>query len=153
MSIKAIAEMSPPATCLRPEASALEALQLMLDKEISCAPVCDQDNMFVGVVSTNQILLELIPPSAKVEQGLQNLKFAGDALPMLSHRLRELEQCPVGRITQKNIPILTEETPVLEAVLLLTQNAAPLPVVSASGHLLGMLSRRIVLAYLMRAAD
>lgn len=150
MSIKAITQITPPEACLPPEASALSALRLMLDKQVNHIAVCDENNLFVGMIDTNRILLELLPASARVEEGLGNLSFAGDALPLLMARLKTLEAKPVGKIADRDVPRLRQDSPILEATLLLAHSAAPLPVLDEDGRLQGMLSRRALLAYLMQ---
>lgn len=151
MSIKAI-PIFPPTLCLQPEAKLMEALKLMLEKQINHVPLCDGNGGFAGVVSTNAVLRALIPASARVEGGLSNLRFAGDADRMLTSRLQDLERLTVGEFAKKDVPLLDEDCPLLEAALLLTQSTAPLPVLGADGKLRGMLSRRALLAYLAQQA-
>lgn len=143
-----------PATfCLRPESSLLDALKLMLEKQINHVPLCDSDGGFAGIVSTHAILSELIPASARVEHGLSNLKFAGDATRMLTNRILDLGQRTVGEFAKKNVPLLEEDCPILEAALMLSHGTAPLPVVGKDGKLKGMVSRRTLLAYLVQQAE
>lgn len=151
MSIKAI-PIYPPTVCLRPEANLMEALKLMLEKQINHVPLCDEGGSFAGVVSTNAVLRALIPVSARTKGGLSDLRFAGDAERMLTGRLHDLERLTVGEFAKKDVPQLDEDCPLLEAALMLTQSAAPLPVVGADGKLRSMLSRRALLAYLGQQA-
>jgi CBS domain-containing protein len=151
MSIQSI-PYCPPTIVLRPESSLLDALKLMLEKHINHVPLCDDTGRFAGIVSTQTILSELIPASARVEHGLSDLKFAGDATRLLSSHLHDLEHRSVGEFARKNVPVLEEDCPILEAALLLSQSTSPLPVIGKDGKLRGMLSRRIVLSYLMQQA-
>lgn len=151
MSIQSI-PYCPPTIGIRPESSLLDALKLMLEKHINHLPLCDNTGRFAGIVSTQTILSELIPASARVEHGLSDLKFAGDATRLLSSRLHDLEHRSVGEFANKNVPVLEEDCPILEAALLLSQSTSPLPVIGKDGKLRGMLSRRIVLTYLMQQA-
>ena len=151
MSIKLI-PICPPTICLLPESKLLDALKLMLENQINHIPLCDKDGGFAGIVSTNAVLRALIPASALVEGGLSDLRFAGDVNRMLSSHLHDLEHLTVGEFAKKDVPLLEEDCPLLEAALLLTQTTAPLPVVGANGQLRGMLSRRALLAYLARQA-
>ena len=48
-----------------------------------------------------------------------------------------------------DLPTLDEDTPLLEAALLLHRHVAPLPVLGADGKFKGMLSRRTLLAHLI----
>ena len=142
----------PPAIGIDPESSLLDALKLMLEKRINHVPLRDGNGSFAGIVSTQSILAELIPVSARVEHGLADLKFAGDATRLLSSHLHGLEHRTVGEFAEKNVPVLEEDCPLLEAALLLSQSAAPMPVIGKDGRLRGMLSRRALLAYLVQQA-
>jgi len=151
MSIKAI-PICPPSVCLSPDSSLKGALKLMLEKQINHIPICDATGKFEGTISTNAILRALIPASARIEGGLSNLAFVGDAMSMLTTHLHALENLKVGEFAKKDVPVLKEDCPTLEAALLLTQSTAPLPVVGKDGKLIGMLSRRALLAYLAQQA-
>ena len=124
MSIKSI-PFCPQTVCLNPDASLTEALKLILEKQINHVPVCDEHGGFAGIVSTNAILRALVPASARVDGGLSSRKFVGDALPMLISHLHDMERLKVGEFARKDIPVLDEDSPILEAALLLTQSTAP----------------------------
>lgn len=143
----------PPTLCIDPDATLMEALRLMLKKEVNHIPLCDVEGRFCGMVSTATILQELIPASARGEHGLPDLKFAGDATRLLTAHLHELETRTVREVAKTAMPVLEENCPTLEAALLLTQSHAPLPVVGADGKLRGMLSSRALLDYLMHEIE
>ena len=139
----------PPSVALKPDDSMLDALKLMLEMKINHAPICDGAGVFIGLISTNAILNALIPSSAKAEGGLSNLKFAGDGMGLLVTHLLKLERLKVAEFAKRDIPVLHEGSPILEATLQLAQSTAPLPVVDRDGKLLGLISRRALLAYLL----
>lgn len=139
----------PPDACLNPDDTLLEALELMLQRQINHAPVCAADGIFIGLVSTNAILNALIPASAQVEGGVSSLKFVGDALRMLSAHLLDLECLKVKDFVKKDLPALRKDSPILETAKLLANSTAPLAVVGEDGKLLGLLSRRALLAFLL----
>jgi CBS domain-containing protein len=151
MSIQSI-PYHPPTIGLRPESSLLDALKLMIEKRINHVPLCDDKGGFAGIVSTQSILSELIPVSARMEHGLTDLKFAGDSARLLCSHLHGLEHRTAGELADKQVPVLEEDCPLLEAALLLSQNTSPLPVIGKDGKLRGMLSRRSLLAYLTQQA-
>jgi len=146
MTIKAV-PLSPEDFCLEPDASLMDALKLMLDKGVNHIPICDP-HAYVGTVGINDILLELIPVSARVEHGLADLKFAGDAARLLTAHVEDLKHRTVKELVKKG-KVLDESCPLLEAALLLSQAPSPLPVVGAGGEFRGMLSRRALLSYLV----
>lgn len=139
----------PPTVILKPDDSLLDTLKLMLSKQINHAPICDGDGVFIGLISTNAILRALIPASAKTEGGLSDLKFVGDGMRLLSSHLRDLDRLKVVEFADKDLPVLHEDSPILEATLQLAESAAPLPVVGKDGNLIGLISRRALLAYLL----
>ncbi|MDD5240532.1 MAG: CBS domain-containing protein [Sulfuricella sp.] len=148
MPIKAIPFFSPTVS-LRPDDSMLDSLRLMLEKQINHAPICDASGVFIGLISTNAILQALIPASAKAEGGLSNLKFVGDGMGMLTSHLRDLAHLKVVDFANKDIPALHEDSPILEATLRLAHSTEPLPVVGKDGKLLGVISRRALLAHFL----
>lgn len=147
MTLRAV-PLLPELTCLHPDTSLLEALNLMLDKGINHLPVCNGSE-WAGLVDINDILGELLPASARDAQGLKDLRFVGDGIALIAPHIKELAARRVQDVELLDLPTLDEDTPLLEAALLLYRHAAPLPVLGADGKLRGMLSRRVLLAYLL----
>lgn len=149
MSIKSLPIMRA-ATTITPQASVADALQIMLANRVNHVPVCDGER-YLGLISVNDILRKLLPAGVQMPHGVPDLKFAGDATRLLGahfHHLREQKAVEILDHTQP----LDENCPLLEAALLLSKSPTPLPVVNAGGALLGMLSRRGLLEYLLGEA-
>lgn len=150
MTLRAVSLLSEP-TCLHPDTSLLDALHRMLDKGVNHLPVCHGD-AWAGLVDINDILGELLPASARGERGLRDLRFVGDGIALIAPHIKELATRRVSDVDLLDLPTLDEDTPLLEAALLLHRHAAPLPVLGADGRLRGMLSRRALLAHLIALA-
>ncbi|MGE5318999.1 MAG: HPP family protein [Hyphomicrobiaceae bacterium] len=150
MTLRSVPLLPEPA-CLNPDTSLLEALQLMLDKGVNHLPVCDAGS-WAGLLDINDILGELLPASARGEHGLQDLRFVGEGTALIAAHLKQLANRQVREVELNELPALDEDTPLLEAALLLHRHAAPLPVLGADGALKGMLSRRALLAHLIAQA-
>lgn len=151
MTILAI-PLSPVDACLEPNANLMQALQLMVEHDINHIPMCDGSGRWVGLVAIDDILREILPLGARMEHGLSNLAFAGDAKALLSAHLKELEGKPLKSFIRRDLPVLKEDHPLLETALLLSRHDTPLPVVGRDGLFRGMLSRRAFLHYLMQHA-
>jgi CBS domain-containing protein len=147
MTLRAVPLLPEPA-CLSPDTTLLDALHLMLDKGINHLPVCNEGS-WAGLVDINDILGELLPVSARGEHGLRDLRFVGDGLALITAQVNRLAAKRVSEVELLDLPTLDEDTPLLEAALLLHRHAAPLPVLGADGKLMGMLSRRALLAHLI----
>ena len=150
MTLRAV-PLLPEPVCVSPDTSLLDALHLMLDKGVNHIPVCD-GGTWAGLVDINDVLRELLPVSARGERGLQDLRFVGDGVALIASHLKDLANKPVREVELLDLPTLDEDTPLLEAALLLHRHAAPLPVLGADGKLKGMLSRRTLLAHLIAQA-
>jgi len=150
MTLRAVPLLSEP-LCLSPEASLLEALHHLLDKGVNHLPVCNGD-AWAGLLDINDILGELLPASARGEHGLADLRFVGDGTALIATHLKQLASKRVRDVDLLDLPALDENTPLLEAALLLYRHASPLPVLGADGKFKGMLSRRVLLAHLIAQA-
>lgn len=142
-------QLYPPNICISPDESLKHALELMLKNQFNHLAVCSADKQFVGILSTNAIIEAIMPASAQVEGGLSNLKFIGDAVRLLTAHLHKLETLKVGEFAKKDITVLFEDSPILEAAKQLASSTSPLPVLGRNGTLLGMLSRRALLSFLL----
>ncbi|MBW8330338.1 MAG: CBS domain-containing protein [Thiobacillus sp.] len=150
MTLRAVTLLPEP-VCVSPDTSLWDALRLMLDKRVNHLPVCDGGN-WVGLVDINDILGELLPVSARGDHGLKDLRFVGDGVPLMATHFKDLQDKPVRSVELCDLPTLDEDTPLLEAALLLHRHVRPLPVLTADGRLKGMLSRRTLLAHLISKA-
>lgn len=150
MTLRAVPLLPEPA-CLNPDTPLLDALHLMLDRGVNHLPVCN-GGTWAGLVDINDILGELLPVSARGEHGLKDLRFVGDGISLIATHLKELANKPVREVELHDLPTLDEDTPLLEAALLLHRHDAPLPVLDADGKFKGMLSRRTLLAHLLGKA-
>jgi CBS-domain-containing membrane protein len=150
MTIEAI-PLIPPTLCLRPDSTQLEALHKLLEQGVNHAPVCDGE-AWVGVVTIRDLLGEVLPVSARMEHGLADLRFVGDAAAMLTGHLKDMGQHTVAELIRRDVPTLRRDHRLMDAALLLYQQAMPLPVLDADGRLLGMLSARALLRYLSEKA-
>jgi len=150
MTLRAVPLLPEPA-CLSPDTSLLDALHLMLDRGVNHLPVCNDGN-WAGLVDINDVLGELLPVSARGEHGLRDLRFVGDGVALITKHIKELANRKVREVELYDLPTLDEDTPLLEAALLLHRHAKPLPVLGTDGKLKGMLSRRVLLAHLIAQA-
>lgn len=152
MTVRAL-PVCPPTLTLPPEATVDQAMSMMIQREVNHIPLCTADGRFVGLISSNAILRALTPASARVEHGVDNLGFVGDALPMLVAHLRDNAGRRAGELADPEVQPIRQDTPLMEAANRLSHTTSPLPVVDAEGRLVGMLSRRMLLTYLLHMAQ
>jgi CBS domain-containing protein len=152
MTVRAL-PVCPPTLTLPPEATVDEAMSMMIQREVNHIPLCAADGRFVGLISSGAILRALMPASARAQHGVENLNFVGDALPMLVDHLRGNGSRRAAELVDPEAQPIRLDTPLMEAANRLGHTTAPLPVVDGDGRLLGMLSRRMLLTYLLHMAQ
>jgi CBS domain-containing protein len=123
----------------------------LLERGVNHLPVCNDGN-WAGLVDINDILGELLPVSARGEHGLSDLRFVGDGIALIAKHIKGLTNKKVREVELHDLPTLDEDTPLLEAALLLHRYVKPLPVLGTDGKFKGMLSRRTLLAHLISKA-
>lgn len=136
-----------PTLCLHPRSSQLDALNQLLRHGVNHAPVCEAET-WVGLVTIRDLLGQVLPVSARMEDGLADLSFVGDATAMLTAHLRDMGLRTVADLVRRDVPTLRRDHGLMETALLLYRQAMPLPVLGADGHLLGMLSARALMQHL-----
>lgn len=146
MTLKTVPLLTQTA-CVDPDTTLSDTLRQMLARQTNHIPVCS-DGVWVGLVDIRAILGELLPVSARIEHGLPDLGFVGDGLSLLATHFRALKTRTVRELDLPALPTLREDTPILEAALMLYREGSPLPVLDPAGRLKGMLSRRSLLAHL-----
>lgn len=152
MTLRALA-FGPSPLSLPAHTPVREVLAHMLAQRINHVALRGADGRFAGLVSVNLLLNRVIPASARVEYGLDDLAFVGDGLPMLTAHFRDIAQAPVASLLEEPGTVLRADTPLMEAALILSRGTGPLPVLDANGMLLGMLGARTLLAFLANAAE
>lgn len=108
---------------LSPTMDALEALDVLLRQRISGAPVVDENGHFIGVFSEKSCM-----------------KF------VVGMAYENLPSIPVGDLTDRTPPTISEETDLLTiAQTFLNAACRRLPVLDGEGKLRGQISRRDVM--------
>lgn len=152
MTLRALA-FGPSPLSLAADTPVGEVLRRMLEQRINHVALRGTDGRFAGLVSVQSLLGRIIPASARIEHGLVDLAFVGDALPMLLAHYRDIAQQPASSLVRPDSTALRADTPLMESALMLSRSPGPLPVVDADGFLVGVLSSRAMLGFLASQAE
>lgn len=147
MTLRALA-YGPTPLSIDADTPARELLGHMLEQRINHVALRGKDGRFAGLVSVQSLLRRIIPASARINHGLDDLAFVGDALPMLIAHFRDAVGEPASLLVDGAGTTLRSDTPIMETALMLSRSPSPLPVLDADGFLVGVLSARSLLAYL-----
>jgi len=118
-----------------------EVVRIALERRIRSLPVLDAVDRYAGVVSLHRILELLLPRSATVEHGLADLAFVHDSLADLRAKLASFGQARVADYMDREATVISPDTQIVEAALLMFRTRENLPVVEPqSGRLAGLVS-------------
>jgi CBS domain-containing protein len=147
--------MTTPPVAIRADASIAAAIDLMFQQRVRTLPVVDAQDVYQGLFGIQFLLKELLPRAATLtlERGLSDLAFMHDTLDdvrsTLKERLAALYPQAVGTAVHCEIPPLSAEDSLLEAMLRVYQAGFSLPVVDKNTHkLVGIVSHWSILAKL-----
>ncbi len=147
MKIKEV--MSTDVLSLKPEDNALEALNHLLKRKISGLPVIDSSGKLVGMFTEKGVLSHVLPGYIE-----QVGTFVYDTeLKSTKKKFMELNTINVSQIMRKEVITTSEDASLSEvARIMLTQKSRRLPVLDATGKVLGIVARCDILKVLAKEA-
>ncbi|RJP29554.1 MAG: CBS domain-containing protein [Candidatus Omnitrophota bacterium] len=147
MKIKEI--MVKDVKSIAPDSTALEAMNLLYQLEISGLPVIDKNNKLVGMFTEKNILSFLLPSYIeKVGRFIYE-----DNPKATKKKLNELATVKVAQLMRSDVITVRQDAALCEvARLMLTQKVRRVPVVDNSGSVVGIVARCDVLKAMFRMA-
>lgn len=130
--------------------SAKEALELLIQYEISGLPVVDQDKKLVGMFTEKEVFAHILPSYIE-KVG----RFIYEDDPKSSRKkFQELGNIQVSQIMRKAVVTTREDVHLVEvARIMLTQKIRRLPVLDQGGKMVGIVARSDVLKAMLRQAN
>ena len=129
--------MRSPATRLYLHNTVREAIDLLIEQHMYNLPVVDNDEVFVGEISTKRLTGLLLPASLSMKHGLEHAGFMRDNLEDLRDRLAKVNTHTIEQYIAKDITVVYPDSPLMDALLLLYHKFIRIPVVERD-------SRRLV---------
>ncbi|MEF8713383.1 MAG: CBS domain-containing protein [Accumulibacter sp.] len=143
--------MSNPPAVLKPTDSVSMALQAMVREHLPALPVVDADGRYIGMLPRSRLVALAMPRVLSRDTDQQPLArllqvgFIRDSLADLQERMAAAANDPVSKHLDREVPVLSPDTPLMNAMLFLYRQRNILPVVE-NGKLLGIVSVWDVLA-------
>jgi CBS domain-containing protein len=123
---------------LAPEATALEALQVLTELKISGLPVIDKSNKLVGMFTEKEILAHILP---KYFEQVGAFAYA-DNPKAVKQKIKNFASLKVEDIMRREVISVEENTALCEAAhIMLVNKARRLPVLNAAKQVVGIASR------------
>jgi CBS domain-containing protein len=129
--------MTSPAVTVEPDLSLKQAIRLLDEHQITAMPVIDGERRLVGVVSDADVLRDAVPADRRVHERL--VEITGPTVRL----------AVTDVMTHLPVSVSPDDDLALAVELLVDTQVKSLPVVS-SGVVVGMVSRRDIVAVLAR---
>ena len=144
------AAMNKDTIKLKMDISVEKALQSLAKKKASAAPVVDEEGVFQGLFTLENLFKNLLPVNVAMADGIR-LDVNVSAAPGVAKRLEKVKPLPVSDFLVSRCPRVAPGTPLWEGLQILVQEGAPVIVVEPeSGKLLGHITAPAMLAEMER---
>lgn len=131
---------------LRENTTYEEAAKILHDSEISGAPVLDEKNDLVGILSEKDLLKVLFPYYASFSTNPESYLDFEER----ENKIKEVRDKPISNFMAKKVISVDPETPIIKAAgTMLARGFHLLPVVE-NGKLIGIVSRENIYRAILR---
>lgn len=145
--MKVSAVMTTDVKSLSPELSAKEALDILLDMQISGLPVIDKEGRLVGMFTEKGILKNILPTYL---ESVGKFIYADDPKGIKS-KVDNLASIKVEDIMRKEVVTVDEDASLSEvARIMLTQKIRRIPVLNKEGKVVGIVARQDIVKALTK---
>lgn len=129
-----------------PDMSVDEAFDVLRNKNVRTAVVTDEKHTLLGIVNFQQIIKGILPFSATMEEGIQDLEFMHAEASDVAEKLKAVKEKKVRDIMQTDIITVSPATTFLEVLFLLYKHGSPVPVVEkGTKKLIGIVTKQSAL--------
>lgn len=132
-------EVMRPYVSVTPDTVERDALEVMLENNVPCLPVVDEEDRVVGCVTDKDILASVLPPYLRL---MKSLSFVSENTDNWVHYLAEAAMRPVREVMTKGALSLIEleHSDIEAAHKMVNENASTL-VVTKDGKAVGVVNR------------
>jgi CBS-domain-containing membrane protein len=136
--------MAPIKTSLFADEPAGKAIDFMVEKHMGLVPVTHRDGTFAGLVSGDSLMHFMLPKAVSLlsfaSRGPKNASYLNESAEEMQERLQDLRDKTIGDLTDQDVKAVHPETPLIDALMLITDKQYVVPVIDADNMLLGAIS-------------
>lgn len=132
--------MAPVKVQLYAEDPAGDAIDFMVEKHMGLVPVVDRQERFVGLISGDRLMRFMLPAMLMMMRGHQRMSYLNESREEFQERLDELRARPLGELVDRSAVTVHPETPLVDALQVISQKQFVVPVVDGAGKLVGAIS-------------
>ena len=133
--------MTPISVSLYADDPLSSAIDFMMDKHMGLVPVVDRDDSFVGLLAGDRLMHAILPPTLTYVRGMTRVSYLRESREDLAERLDDLRTKPIRAVVDTHVKTVRPDSPLIDALMLLSQKQHVVPVVEPEGgRLVGAIS-------------
>jgi len=136
--------MAPIKTTLYADEPAAKAIDFMLEKHMGLVPVTERDGTFSGLLSGDGMMHAMLPRSVSamrhVKRVLKHASYLDETAEEMCERLELLREKTTGDLVDRHVKTVGPDTPLIDALMLISAKQYVVPVVDRENKLLGAIS-------------
>ena len=136
--------MAPIKTALYADEPAGRAIDFMVEKHMGLVPVTERDGTFAGLISGDSLMQFMLPKAisvfSKMGSAMKQASYLHETAEEMQERLEDVRGKTIGELADKEVKSVTPETPLIDALMLITGKQYVVPVVDETNKLLGAIS-------------
>lgn len=142
---------------IKPDSSVEDAMHFMAEKDVRSLPVVNENGAVIGLFDIRDLMIDILPISASFkipELRVKNIDAHLDQIqgstPWVQKRLKNTYLKKVEDVMNTHFHSCHPETPLREAIRLMTKFGSPLPIVDPETHKMrGVITMQSALASLL----
>lgn len=128
-----------PSDTLYENAPLHKAVSILTSKHLAALPVINEQGLFVGVIGVGGLLEMLLPQSlrtalAENAEDVPDLSARDSSIEELRRKLALLSDTTVGKLTNRNVPVIYPDSTVMEVMLLLLRQEDEVAMIDRETH-------------------
>jgi len=149
--------MAPIRTTLFADEPAAKLIDFMVEMHMGLVPVTERDGTFAGLASGDSMMHFLLPKTisvmSRVKRGMKHASYLDETSEEMQERLEEIRERTIGELVDRHVKTVGPETPLIDALMMITGKQYVVPVVDDGNRLLGAISFFSVLYALREEFD
>ena len=140
--------MGPVSVPLYADDPASTAIDFMREKRTGLVPVINRDGTFVGMLSGDRMMHFLIPRAITMMPGRKHASYLQESPAEVQARLDDLRTQTIADLIDPDVKVAREDTPLIDAMMLISEKQFVVPVLDAEDKLIGAISFFTLLHFL-----
>lgn len=132
--------MAPIKTSLFADEPAGTAIDFMVEKHMGLVPVTERDGTFAGLISGDSLMQFMLPKALSFVSRVTGASYLDETAEEMQERLEAVREKTIGDLADKNVKAVHPDTPLIDALMLITGKQYVVPVVDDDNKLLGAIS-------------